>query len=158
MKASSESGECASLISIQHSSARGADWVAGMAWLRPFHLAMNDPEAPSQSLEAARRHCGADRVPERERTSGVSRNLRVLAPERFAGKSVTYWLCDNKYLEEPRHRGYWKLAGGPVPKGWQLASAGHGVPAPGISVGRRRRGGNKGIQRQHYSNSSGRVG
>jgi hypothetical protein len=47
MKASSESGECASLISMGCFSARGAGWVAGMAWLRPFHLAMNDPVAPS---------------------------------------------------------------------------------------------------------------
>jgi hypothetical protein len=52
MKASSESGECASLISIGCFSARGAGWVAGIAWLRPFHLAMNDPVLPSQSLEA----------------------------------------------------------------------------------------------------------
>jgi hypothetical protein len=76
MKASSESGECASLISISCFSARGAGWVAGMAWLRPFRLAMNDPVLPSRPWRQLSAMC-ADQEPVRERTSGVSRNLRA---------------------------------------------------------------------------------
>src|ERR1700736_2456681 len=96
MKASSESGEWASLISIGCFSARGAGWVAGMAWLRPFHLAMNDPVAPSQSLEADTRH-GADQGPVRESTS----DIRRLAPGAgaFRWHSLPHRRCDNKYLE-----------------------------------------------------------
>src|ERR1700730_160169 len=83
MKASSESGECASLISIGRFSARGAGWVAGMAWLRPFRLAMNDPVAPSQSPEVDTRHVALIRGRCGREPLALS-GLRPV-PERFAG-------------------------------------------------------------------------
>src|ERR1700681_4290368 len=98
MKASSESGEWASLISIGCFSARGAGWVAGMAWLRPFHLATNDPGAPSQSPEADTRQMALDQ-------GRCGREPLALAGTytpgtgAFRWHSLTHRSCDNKYLE-----------------------------------------------------------
>src|ERR1700688_756453 len=60
MKASSESGECASLISIGCFSARGAGWVAGIAWLRPFSFGDERPSGSVAVPGGRYAPCGAD--------------------------------------------------------------------------------------------------
>jgi hypothetical protein len=72
MKASSESDECASLISIGCFSARGADWVAGMAWFTSFSFGDERPGGSVAVSGGSYAPCGADQGLVRERTSGVS--------------------------------------------------------------------------------------
>jgi hypothetical protein len=64
---------------------------------------MNDPVAPSQSLEADTRHVALNQGLVRERTLALA---ETYAPDAgaFRWHSLTYWWCHNKYLEQPIYR------------------------------------------------------